>query len=259
MIQSISNRTFQTVKYFAILKFMILQQNISTVWIFGDQNSWHQYGIETNGVIQHLVGTLPKYIFNLNNGNKRLCADNENIINLNIFLVSQKFGSNEMSSTCPTDYTMLLVQNNATKIVLPQKYCNNTLTRLVLGTINSSTIDSMKTIDCLNIKPMENVFVKQSLNMNSSDFRIFFNLRPPDSMFTLMNKKYIFFGPDSHVAKEISKMLNATAVFQTNVGLEYPSFQLWFSNESSYAKNAKILRTRKSIITTNVITDFYQK
>lgn len=258
MIQSISNRTFQTVKYFSILKLMLLQQNISSVWIFGDENSWSQHGKETSGIIQQLVGTVPKYIFDLNNRNEKLCVDNENIINLNIFLVSQNFGTKEMKSICPTDYTMVLVQNIKMTIVLPQKYFKNTLKRVVFGTINSSSIADMNTVEGWITKSMENLFVRQSLNMNSSDFRIFFQLRPPNSMFTLLDKNFIFYGPDAHLAEEITKMLNATAVFQTNIGLEYPRYEFWF-NDTMYAENNRILKIRKNIHGSNIISNFYRK
>lgn len=263
MIQPISNNTFQSVKYFSILKLLILQQNISSIWIFGDRNSWNEHGIETNEIVQHLVGTLPKYVFDLNNGTRPACVDNENIKNLIIFLVSQRFGPKELKHICPTDYAMVLIQNTTTKIVLPQKYSNNTLKRLVFGTLNASTIANMELDDDFdsvyaNNRSMEDLFTKISSNMNLSEFRIFFQIGPPNSMLAHIDKKYIFYGPDAQVAKEISKMLNATAVYQTNIGIEYPRYEYWF-NDTKYTNNAKLLKIRNRILTTNFISDFYQK
>lgn len=262
MIQPILNRLLQSGKYFSILKFLILQQNISSVWIYGDDNSWYQQGEEMDGVLQHLVGTLPKYVFDLNT-TKTICVDNESIKILNIFFVSQEFGSKELNCICPSDYTMVLAQTSSTQIVLPQKLSDNILRRMVFGTINSTTIADLKYFhDSFtlpqNNKPMEDLFITKSVNLNTSDFRIFFQLSPPTSMFSFIDKKFIFFGADAQLAQEVSKKLNATIVIQTNLGFEYPRYEFWF-NDTKYVKNSKLLKIRKRILPPNVISDFYQK
>lgn len=256
MIQPISNRLLQSGKYFSILKLLILQQNISSVWIFGDDNSWYRQGEEMDGVLQHLVGTLPKYVFDLNT-TKTICVDNESIKILNIFFVSQEFGSKELNCICPSDYTMVLAQNSSTQIVLPQKRSDNILRRIVFGTINSTTIADFFTLP-QNNSPMEDLFIPKSLNLNASDFRVFFQLSPPTSMFSFIDKKFIFFGVDAQLAQEVSKTLNATIVIQTNLGFEYPRYELWF-NDTKYAHSSNSLKIRKRILTPSVISDFHQK
>lgn len=259
MIQPISKQLFHTGKYFSILKFIILQQNISSVWIFGDQNSWCQYGQEMDGVLQHLVGTLPKYVFDLNHN--KTCVDNEEIKNLNIFFVSQKFGKNELNSICSTDYTIVLAQSLRTKVVSPQKIPNNIFHRIVFGSINTSTIADMKNFQGIfstSYKKMEDLFIIKSLNLNASAFRIFFQLGPPTSMFSLVGERYIFYGPDALMAQEISKMLNATAIIETNIGVEYPLYKTWF-NDTRFDRTKIVLQIHKRMLTRSVISNFYQK
>lgn len=265
MIQPISNQFFQTGKYFTILKFIILQQNISSVWIFGDQNSWRQHGQEMDGVLQHLVGTLPKYVSDLNN-TKTTCVDNENHKILNILFVTQKFGSDEQNCICPTDYTMVLVQNSSAIIRLSQKLSSHILHRIVFGTIKSSTIADMEpfhdlfSLTEISHRSMEHLFDTATFNLNLSTFRVLFQLRPPNTMLTLFDKKYILYGPDVLMAREISQMLNATVTIETNIGIEYPKYASWFNFESPrLTRSSEILKIHRRNLPSNVVSDFYRK
>lgn len=269
MIRPLSHRLLQNGKYFLILKLIILQQNISSVWIFGDQFAWHQHGQEMNTILQHLVGTLPKYVSDLN-ATKAMCMDNEKIKNLNIFFVVQSFGWNELNFTCATDYTMVLVQDRSTKIVLPQKRASDNFQKIVFGTILHG-LDIADISDCpgylsLPIRyaePMKDLFIEKSVNLNVTDFRIFYQLQIPNSMLTLHENKFFFFGPNAQLANEVTKMLNATPVIQTDLGFEYP-------NESYYNlfKDAKFIRSKTylkvrerimPLLPQNTIADFYAK
>lgn len=257
MIQPISNRLFQTGNYFTILKFMILQQNITSVWIFGDQNSWFQYGQEMNGILQHLVGTLPKYVFDMNH-TKELCVDIENVRFLNIFFVSESFGSNELDCICPTDYTMVLLQNSSTKIDLPEKNSSHILQRIVFGTINSSTIaDFIHFPD----KPMTDLFTGKSLKSNTSIFRIFSHFQPPRSMvFSFDNKTIIFAGADALLVEDIIKMLNATnVVIKNDFGIEMPHYSFVNDSDTRLTKAKKLAKFHKRILSSHTISDYRQK
>lgn len=253
MIQPISNRLLQTGKYFSILKFMILQQNISTVWIFGDQSLWYQHGQEVNGVVQHLVGPMPKYVFDFNNIKATTCINNESVKVMKIFFVSQSFGSKELNCICPTDYTMVLVENRTTNIALPENISSNIMQRIVFGTIYDSTIADLTHY---RHKPMEDLFTTTSLNLNTSIFRIFSRIRPPNSMAYLVNnsKGVTFSGPDAQLAEEISKMLNATAYIQTDIGLEYSNFTSFFNSST-----LRFVKIHKRILSSLAMADYYQK
>lgn len=266
MIQPIkTHRLLQNGKYFSFLKLIILQQNIASVWIFGDQFAWDQCGHEINIIVQHLVGTFPKYIYDLNS-TKPVCMDHDQFKVLNIIFVSQSFAPENLRCTCPTDYTIVLVPNSTTKIRLPRQRSDNVLQRIVVGTIHSSDIDNVKPFQggsspLFHTNALHNVFSPKPSKLNKSAmFRINLQLRPPSTMMYYLNHTYGFYGPNANLAEEISKMLNMTLIVESNVGIEYPKFASWFnSTDKRFSYSAKLLTIRKRMIPPKAIYDFYRK
>lgn len=252
MIQPITDHLFHTGNYFAILNFIVLQQNISSVWIFGQHHDQ-----EVNGILRHLVmNTFPTYIFDLNY-TKESCVDNEHMKFLNIFFVSQSFGTKELDRICPGDYTMVLVQNVSTKIVLLETVSEHILQRIVFGTINSSTIADLK-----DDQPMEHLFTTKPHNLNASTFRIFFHLQTPRSMvFSFDNKTIIFSGIDAHLAEDIAKMMNARdVVIQSDFGIQYPNYAAFFNyNNAKVRRTLNFLKFHSRVLSSLTVSDYLQE
>lgn len=257
MIQPIGQNFLQNGKYFSILNFLILQQNITTVWIFYDQLSLHKYGHEVNTVSQYLVGSVPKYISDLN-ANRTMCVDNENIKILSIFFVTESFGPKVVDCICASDYTIVMVENISSKLWLPLKASIRFLRRVVFGRIIGSDI-----VDLMNwSRPMNDLFVKDTHNRSEEKIRFFFEPRPPAAMIQLLDEKLMFYGPDAYLAREISKMLNMTAVIETNFGIEYAnlSLKVWFdTNDTKYWRSVQSFRIRERMLQPMNISNFYRK
>lgn len=257
----------QNGKYFLLLKLIILQQNIASVWIFGDQFAWDQRGHEINIVIQHLVGTLPKYVYDVNT-TKTVCVDHDQVKILNIIFLSKSSDSEDLHCTCPTDYTIILVPDSSKTLPLPRKRSHNILRRIVVGTIHNSDIDNIKPFKGrflslpVNNNALHKLFFPKPLKFNhSAVFRMHLQLRPPNTMMYFLNKTYGFYGVDAQLAGEISKKLNVTLVIQSNVAIEYPNFASWFNaSDERFKFSEKLLTNRKRMIPSmKAIYNFYRK
>lgn len=244
MIQAVSRHFLQKGKHFSILKFIILQQNISSVWIFCDPCSSYQYGQEIDAVIQNLVGALPKYVFDTTQINKITCTDNEDMKNLNIFFVAESFGYNELRNVCEFDYSLVLAQNASVNL-----YPKEISHRIAFCRVNSSDISEIKQFegsDTLhkNIVSVNDLFTTNSIDLNKKYLRIFFHLAPPKSMMFLIGDEFRYFGPDALLAHEMSKMLNMTPVTESDVGYEYSNESLtamFVKSSPQYQKGIQLL------------------
>lgn len=265
MIQPITfHPPLQNGSYFSVLKLIILQQNIVSVRIFGDQLARHEQGQEMDTILQHLVGPLPKVVYDLNI-TKTDCTYHDHINILNIWFMSQSFIiSKNLNWICPSDFTMVLVSNASTETILPVIQSDYNMGRTVYGTINGSDIVEMNHHSSFFVinKTLQNLFVKRPLNSNnrSKVFRTFLQTRPLTSMLFFLDNKFGFYGPDAHLVQEISKMLNMSLILQTSAAKEFGPFEstLNCSNEECL-KTQRSFRIHENIILPNVVSDFHQK